>query len=111
MEVSQAIAVGLILNEAITNAIKYAFDQSGGTIFVFLRHLAAERVTLTISDNGRGIPEPFDIASAPSMGMKMMVALSNQLRANLTFTHSDGVAISLEFGAVTELPRLKAKSE
>ena len=109
LDLAQAVPLGLILNEAITNAIKYAFDQSGGTIFIFLRHLPADRVTLTISDNGRGIPGPFDIAAASSMGMKMMAALSNQLRANLTFTHTDGVAICLEFGVVRELPRPKAQ--
>ena len=109
LDLAQAVPLGLILNEAITNAIKYAFDQSGGTIFVFLRHLPAERVSLTISDNGRGIPGPFDIAAASSMGMKMMAALSNQLRANLTFTHADGVAICLDFGVVRELPRPKAQ--
>jgi two-component system, sensor histidine kinase PdtaS len=58
MDVSQAVPLGLILNEAITNSIKYAFpgDRSG-FIIISLSNTEGSRYILTISDNGIGMPE------------------------------------------------------
>jgi two-component sensor histidine kinase len=53
--------LGLVLNEAITNSIKYAFPENrNGAISISLKNNAANRYLLIISDNGIGMPFNFD---------------------------------------------------
>jgi len=98
MHVSQAVPIGLILNEAITNALKYAFpDQEKGTIKVSLRHFKDDYFTLEIMDNGIGIEEEIDITKYNSLGMKLMEGLSSDLNGEFKVTPSNGVKISVVF--------------
>jgi len=106
LDVSQAVPLGLILNEAITNAVKYAFPGGRrGTIAITLRHQGARNVLLKISDNGVGLPPDFDLAANNSLGMQLIRLFAEQLEAELFFQGSDGVEISLlfkqEFSAMT----------
>lgn len=98
MDVAQAIPVGLMLNEAITNAIKYAFAAGPGIIKISLETLNDDNVALSISDNGVGLPPGFDIKQTSTLGMEMMKALSRQLNGNFTIKNENGVLISLIFG-------------
>ncbi|SFN18127.1 Two-component sensor histidine kinase, contains HisKA and HATPase domains [Chitinophaga sp. YR627] len=98
IDVAQAVPVGLILNEAITNAIKYAFDESGGEITVAFRsHTAADTVVMSISDNGKGLPADFDFRQSGSLGMEMMQGLARQLRGQFNIDSNGGTTISVEF--------------
>jgi two-component sensor histidine kinase len=97
IDISQAVPLGLILNEAITNAIKYAFEPAGGEIIICFRRSGDDTLMLTIADNGRGIPEALIMGKKTSLGMKMMRILSKQLNGNYTITNTSGVIISLEF--------------
>ncbi|AYL94502.1 sensor histidine kinase [Mucilaginibacter celer] len=99
MDVTQAIPVGLMLNEAITNAIKYAFAGAKGTIKIGLETLDDAHIILQISDNGIGLPADFDIKEASSLGMEMMKALSKQLDGDFKIESNNGVLITLVFGA------------
>src|SRR5678809_583935 len=61
MDVSQAVPLGLILNEAITNSIKYAFpDGRSGVISIFLSTDTRGHYLLNISDNGVGMPANYN---------------------------------------------------
>jgi two-component sensor histidine kinase len=97
MDIAQAIPVGLILNEAVTNAIKYAFPAAGGEIYVAMQLLVDEGVLLTIADTGKGLPEDFDVSSANSLGMEMMKALSKQLGGSFAIKVRQGTTITVEF--------------
>jgi two-component sensor histidine kinase len=97
IDIAQAVPLGLIMNEAITNAIKYAFDEDGGEIIVALQMIGSENLLLTISDNGKGLSENFDIKNATSLGMEMMKALSKQLGGEFKIKNSKGVTIMIEF--------------
>ncbi|MFC0512766.1 sensor histidine kinase [Mucilaginibacter angelicae] len=99
MDVAQAIPVGLMLNEAITNAITYAFPHRHGYINISLGTLDDNNMMLTIADDGIGLPQGFDIKEASSLGMEMMKALSKQLGGNFTMENNDGVVITLIFRA------------
>ncbi|AYL93899.1 tetratricopeptide repeat-containing sensor histidine kinase [Mucilaginibacter celer] len=97
LDLTQAVPFGLILNEAVTNAIKYAFDSDGGQIVIALQLVGQNDVMLTIADNGRGLPADFDLKSASSLGMEMMKALSKQLRGTFKVQNNGGVTVTVEF--------------
>jgi len=96
LDIDQAIPVGLILNEAVTNAIKYAFDETGGLITISLSAQSGY-LLLSISDNGRGLPENFNFLRSNSLGMEMIRGLGNQLKGKITVENVSGVTLTLSF--------------
>lgn len=92
-----AVPIGLILNEAITNAIKYAFDHRGGEIKVSLSTSDDENAILKVSDTGRGLPPDFDFSEANSLGMEMMKALGRQLKGKFVIENGHGVTVMITF--------------
>jgi two-component sensor histidine kinase len=98
LDVSKAISVGLILNEAITNAMKYAFPSNRqGHITISLKTIYAESVLLKISDNGVGLPSELNELAPKSLGMKLMYGLSREIGGQLSITGTSGTEISLKF--------------
>lgn len=98
MDVSQAVPLGLILNEAITNAIKYAFpDGRKGIIAIALSLIESGQCRLIISDNGIGIPFDFKNRKTGSLGMSLMEGLSEDLAGNLSVENRQGTTIGLSF--------------
>lgn len=129
LNVAQCVPVGLILNEAITNSIKYAFPEltksrrnataaastpallrqkgSGPEIAVALRYATADHIELAISDNGKGLPPEIDIWNNQSMGMELIRMLSEQLGGTLAVDSRQGLSISICF-PVNEGPNSEA---
>ncbi|GAB3220577.1 hypothetical protein GCM10027423_52360 [Spirosoma arcticum] len=98
LDVTLAVPLGLIINEAVTNALKYAFPQDhSGTISLSLQQVENKTYQLTISDDGVGLPADFDSARSGSLGMTLIRGLSQQLDGELTITGSPGVTIRLLF--------------
>ena len=97
LTLSQAVPVGLILNEAITNAIKYAFPPGKQGLISICLTAVNSRCSLEISDNGSGFPEQCDPYSTETLGMTLIRGLSDQLEADLKFCNADGVSISIAF--------------
>jgi two-component system, sensor histidine kinase PdtaS len=94
----QAVPLGLIINEAITNAFKYAFPQErSGTVQVNLRQQADTRYALTIEDDGVGLPKGYDPSQSRSLGMTLIHGFSAQLGGELIIESSQGVKLSLLF--------------
>ena len=92
----QAIPCGLILNEWVSNAMKYAFEgREKGTISVGLRSRPVEdnpeeeEIQIEVCDDGVGLPEGFDWSGRDSLGLYLVQALSEQLDAEL-LAESDG---------------------
>jgi two-component sensor histidine kinase len=98
MDVSHAVPLGLILNEAITNSIKYAFpDGKNGVISISLSHTGLSNYLLVISDNGIGIPSQFNNKRSGSLGMNLMQGLSEDLDGNFSIENSNGTIIKISF--------------
>jgi two-component sensor histidine kinase len=98
LDVSQAVPLGLIINEAITNSIKYAYpDQAQGVISVTLSKGENDENVLRIKDNGPGLKSGFDSKKADSMGTNLMRGLSKQLGGALEMTDDQGVLIKVVF--------------
>jgi two-component sensor histidine kinase len=77
----RAVPIGLILNELVTNSVKYAFDEEGGVINVTFRvNETIGEAELCVSDNGRGMGP----ARAGSLGLRLVDSLSRQLGGRLT---------------------------
>jgi two-component sensor histidine kinase len=110
LDVAQAIPVGLMLNEAITNAIKYAFPHGRGYVNISLGSLDDNNIMLNIADNGIGLPHDFEIKEASSLGMEMMKALSKQLDGNFKMENNDGVVITLVFRAEKKFGTIENES-
>lgn len=92
LDVTHAVPYGLILNEAISNCIKYAFPGNGkGTITITLTSSA-----LTISDNGIGLPQDFDANTSRSLGINLMKGLSRQLGCRFSVENNNGVTVRVE---------------
>jgi len=98
LDVSQAVPLGLVLNEAITNAVKYAFPKGArGTVRVQLSRRKGREIFLKIMDDGVGFPPDFDPAGRNSLGFQLMRLFAEQLEGELHFDGSEGVGISLRF--------------
>jgi len=104
IDVLQAVPVGLILNEAITNALKYAFPfTDSDCLTIRLTEMGTDELSLVIADNGRGLPEHFDIRKPTSFGMKLMKGLSEEIGGVFTIKCDQGTAVSLLFHKIQTL--------
>ncbi len=84
LDLDTAIPLGLILNELITNSIKYSFAEvTEGEIEISLNKLTEENnYELKVTDNGEGLPRNIDIETLPSMGLKLVKSLSRQIHGS-----------------------------
>jgi two-component sensor histidine kinase len=95
---ASAITLGLILNEAITNAIKYAFAKTeDGKISISLTHISDSQLLLSIADNGRGLPDDFDSRRGASMGMELLQGLTDDLGGSFSIEVDNGTHIKVIF--------------
>jgi two-component sensor histidine kinase len=98
LDVTLAVPLGLIINEAITNAFKYAFPEGrAGTISLRLQRLEQSSYELVIADNGVGLPANYDPSRSRSLGMTLIHGFSRQIGGKLVITSSPGMNISLVF--------------
>lgn len=98
LDVAQAVPLGLILNEAITNAIKYAFREGEkGKVVILFKKQTNNTCLLKIVDNGIGLPVDFSTETTESLGMSLMRGLSEQLDGSLEVHSDEGLVISVLF--------------
>jgi hypothetical protein len=98
LDVDIIIPCGLIVNELISNAFKYAFpDEITGEITIELVENNDKECTLTIRDNGIGIPEDFDIYNTESLGMQIVTSLVDQINGSLELIRDSGTEFRITF--------------
>lgn len=98
--IDAAIPCGLIVNELVSNATKYAFpDGRTGTIGLMLKQDAARRVRLTVSDTGVGFPAEVDLHHPATLGLQLIFTLCDQLQGRASFGNTNGASIAVEFSA------------
>jgi two-component sensor histidine kinase len=98
VSIEQAVPIGLITNELVTNSIKHAFGPEGGAIRIEL-HTSARPgyATLVVSDNGRGISE----TTGQGSGQTLIRALADQVGGEVSQSSSSGGTTT----TVTFVPR------
>jgi two-component sensor histidine kinase len=85
-KIDRMIPLGLIINEMITNTLKHAFVDNKGLINIKARKLKGGKHILQYSDNGLGLPDDFDIEQTESLGMQLILMLTEQLDGVVTFS-------------------------
>ncbi|HXO75736.1 MAG TPA: histidine kinase dimerization/phosphoacceptor domain -containing protein, partial [Puia sp.] len=96
LDISQAVPIGLVVNEAVTNALKYAFPGAEGIVTINFSE-NEDRCILYISDNGIGLPKDFDMRKSRAMGLKLIEGLCLQLEAEYYIESMGGVHITIAF--------------
>jgi two-component sensor histidine kinase len=98
-----AIPLALLVNELLTNAVKYAYEPAAqGCIRVSLKPEAG-RLVLTVNDEGRGMPADFDYRKSKSLGMKIIASLCRQIDGELWFfDNRPGVRCVVGFSPIAQ---------
>jgi PAS domain S-box-containing protein len=107
LDVNEAIPCGLIVNELVTNALKHAFPEGWGEegtakpekkrILIRITPLKSGFWNLTVKDNGIGIPGGFNIRETESLGMKIVIALVDQMGGTIKVDGRKGSEFSVTF--------------
>lgn len=96
-DIDTAIPLGLIINELITNAYKYCFDNNIPVLDVSMNKIGAEEFMLVVKDNGSGLPQNFNFDKAKSLGLRLVKNLSKQLHGNTEYTYDTGCLFKVTF--------------
>jgi len=97
MILDQAIPCGLLINEIITNSLKYAWKgNEHGVIHVRLEQIGST-VELEVSDNGVGLPDKFDNMNSETLGLQLIATLTEQLDGQLEVNTEKGTKYLLKF--------------
>ena len=100
LHAEQATPVSLVLLECMNNALEHAFTEAGGLVRVSLRRDGPLQV-LTVTDDGRGLPEDFDLEASSTLGLKIVHTMAGQLGGGFSMTaEARGVACRLHFPAL-----------
>ncbi|MFT7349122.1 MAG: two-component sensor histidine kinase [Candidatus Paceibacteria bacterium] len=102
--IDTAIPLGLLINEAITNALKYGIkDDTEGTIHIELKQEDEKGFVLNIGDNGEGFSESITPQTSKSLGLKLIHNLARQLKGSITKDLSlKGTNYIIRFQEVTQ---------
>jgi len=96
-DVDTAIPLGLIVNELLTNAYKYAFKQKKrNTIKIYITK-QPDSYKLVVSDNGEGLSDDFDIEKAKSLGLRLVYRLVRQLQGFIKIDSKNGANFEIIF--------------
>jgi len=88
--------LGIIVNEVLTNTMKYAFKgRSEGLITISAIH-SGNHATITISDNGIGMPESFDISASDGFGLQLVYMLAQLIHAEIKIERDNGTKFTME---------------
>jgi two-component system, sensor histidine kinase PdtaS len=95
LDVDKVIRIGLIVNELVSNAFKYAYaNQDLPQLDVHIAHEAGQ-IQVEVRDNGAGLPEAFDVESAQSFGLRMIRTFVRELRGKLAVNNQGGARFML----------------
>ena len=98
LDVNYTIPCGLIINELITNSLKYAFTEGrNGCIEIHLKSLDKKRVFLSVCDDGPGLPNETSWKHSKSTGMRLIHILSEQLKGEYKLKNDNGTCFQLIF--------------
>ena len=96
LNLDTAIPLGLMLNELISNCLEHAFpNHRAGVIRVALHRANDGLLTLTVEDNGVGLPTLLDWKNTPSLGLRLIRILAEQLHGSVEIRRQPGTTVTL----------------
>jgi PAS domain S-box-containing protein len=97
LDIDTAIPCGLIINEIVTNSLKYAFpDAIEGNISINLK-TEDEKIILSITDDGVGLSENFDLKKTKTLGLRLVKTLVRQIDGSLELHRNNGTEFDIKF--------------
>lgn len=100
LNIDTAIPCGLIINELISNSLKYAFiPGKPGEISISFQLISNNCLQLIISDNGIGLPLNLDINNTDSLGLQLVTALASQLEGAIEINRNIGTQFIIQFSS------------
>ena len=106
LDINTSIPLGLILNELITNSMKYAFPLNKesiaqekfkkGNIYVKL-YKRGDGYIMSVEDDGVGLPDNFSFEKSNSLGLQLIKTLTNQIDGRIHFTNDNGALFKIDF--------------
>ncbi len=99
LSLDYAIPCGLILNELITNALKYAYDnhQNKGKVIINIKEKSKNIIEMNVQDFGKGLPKDFDIETTETLGLSLVHTLVDQIDGKLFIKNDGGTNILIIF--------------
>jgi len=98
LSVDVALPLGLIINELLSNSLKYAFPGGGGgEVRIELHHLEDGQIQVIVADNGAGFPPHIDFRETSTLGMQLVRALTEQIEAAIELRRDRGTEFRISF--------------
>jgi two-component sensor histidine kinase/DNA-binding response OmpR family regulator len=98
IDIEKAVPAGLIINELLTNALKYAFPNGrAGKLLVRIEPVPGDMLKLTVADDGVGLPAGVDVNDPATLGLQLVSTLAEQLRGSLEARPQPGAAFTVTF--------------
>lgn len=102
-DADQAVYLGLIFNELVSNSLKHAFnlnqadEESHKQITIEIKENSNTGYLIKISDNGCGFPDNLDFRNTDSLGLQLVISLVKQLDAEITMNKNEGTEFTINF--------------
>jgi len=94
----QAVWIGLIVNELMTNSYKYAFDSTPNpAIEINLNTIAEKQMDMTYRDNGSGRPEDTNTTTSKSFGQRLIRNFTEQMNGKMSAKNDNGLTYNFQF--------------
>ncbi|MBW4640197.1 MAG: PAS domain S-box protein [Gloeocapsa sp. UFS-A4-WI-NPMV-4B04] len=98
LSIDAAIPCGLIINELVSNSLQHAFSLGKkGKICIGLHADNNNQLTLSVRDNGIGFAENLDFKNLDSLGLQIVIALTNQLEGTIELNRNNGTEFEVKF--------------
>jgi two-component sensor histidine kinase len=98
LPVNTGIPCGLIINELVSNALKYAFpNERGGEVEIRLEVTPDRIAVLSVRDDGIGLPREFDYQDTTTLGLQLVNTLTKQLNGTIGLIRDRGTTFSITF--------------
>jgi PAS domain S-box-containing protein len=95
LNIDTAIPIGLMINELVSNSLKHAFPEGRKGDIAISVQKADHILTIVYRDNGVGIPEGFDWRNAPSLGLRLVISLVEQLSGTIELNRDQGTEFTI----------------
>ncbi len=95
LNIDTAIPIGLMINELVSNSLKHAFPEGRNGEITISVQKADHTLTILYKDNGVGIPEGFDWRNAPSLGLRLVISLVEQLMGTIELNRKEGTEFTI----------------
>ena len=111
LDLNQAVYCGLVINELVTNAMKYAFvGKAAGTIRISATRDARNEITLRVTDDGVGLPPAFQWQNSQTLGLRLISLMVEQLHGTLELETHNGLDVVIKWKSSLERKRNRIAS-